>query len=167
MENFLEPTHCTEQEIQDKLSIDPNRRIFSYVWQKIILDRIISAAKSLGAATMNIGFFGDNLKFTLGSLDNKSSTQMDIMTLEDELDDTTITGVDAPFPSMCFINFIQGGLVEINSQMYYRNAPTCPSVVLKLYAPMPIAGTDLIIPVTVSASAKFSSQGADGEGNII
>lgn len=167
IQSFLEPTGLTEQQISDRLQLDTNRRIFSYVWQKRMLDRIMSYAKSLATPVLRIECLGDTILCKTQSLDNASTTQIDLLTLEDEVDDATLNDLVVPFPSMCFINFIQGGIVEISSELYHRRDDSRPSAALKLSGSLPVAGVDRPIEVTICSAGYFSPLHADNDGNII
>ena len=169
IESFLEQTSMTTQQIQDRIQIDTNRRIFSYVWQKRMLDRIMGFAKSLATPVIRVECLGDTIVCKTQSLDNASTTQIDLLTLEDEVDDSSLVDVVTPFPSMCFINFIQGGIVEISSELYHRvyAAGERPSSALRLSGSLPVAGVDRPISVVISSSGWFSPLHGNADGNII
>lgn len=156
MEAYLEQVRVTEQQIQERAAVDYNRRIFKYTWQKRVLDRIINYAKTLATPVLRIECNGSEICCKAMSLDNASTTQVTVLVLQDEVDDTSINGLVVPFPCMCFVNFIQGGIVEIESELYHRIDDTRPSATLKLTGSLPIGGTDLSIPITIYACGGFS-----------
>ncbi len=167
IEAFLENTAMSEDTVREKLKVKYDKRIFQYSWQKRVLDRIMIYAKSLATPVIRVEFMGSTILCKAQSLDSAATTQVDVVTLEDEVDDSTIKDLVAPFPAMSFINFIQAGIVEIESALYHRDDPNSPSCVLELKGELPVAGLDEPINICVRTAAFFSPLNQDSEGNII
>jgi len=143
--------YVTEQQVIERADINPDRRIFSYVWKKADLDRIIHWIKLLGTNVINFEFNGDSIDCVLQSLDNASTTKATVLTLEDEVDDNSLTNKTMCFLAQSLINFIQGGVVEVQSEMFMRRDTTRTAATIKFSALIPIAGTNQNVSVVTYA----------------
>jgi len=150
---FLEP-----EQVDSKLSPDISRRIFTMTFGKILLQRLFQYAKSLAANVVRIQFNGDTAKFQVQALDSARSTIIDLATLEDELDDTSIDGLITPFANQAFLNFLNAGIEEVDLEMYHRLGDS-NSAMLKITSSLAWGGDDGgEIPITINALGPFTSE---------
>jgi hypothetical protein len=149
----------SDTSMDTRIALDSSRRVFSYKFDKIILSRLLTYAKVLASPVLRILFNGDKACFQIQALDSTKSTEILLTELDDELDDTSINNLIAPFNIQAFLNFLCGEVEEIQSEVFHRRSEDVPSVVIRLNASVPIKGEDGgEIAVTICSAAQLASE---------
>ena len=153
LESFSEKS-LTPEELLEKMLPDENRQIFQLMWNKKELDRIIAYSKGVSLSVLNFEFSGNTAVCSFRPMENVSTYSIKVLTLDDELDDTSLVDVAMPVPVGAWMTLVEGGIEEINSVLYHRNSRT-PSAVMVLSGKLPIGGTDLSVEVKVWSAGKL------------
>lgn len=146
VEQFISNKYLTEEEFMNKIDVDENNRIFKYKIEKYHIGRLTSYQKALGANLLRIEFSNGKALFKILPSDQSTSTVIDFLSLEDELDDSSVNGV-TPYSIQPLLIFPTGGIEEINIEMYHRKQEN--TTVMKMFSNLHIEGSDETIPITV------------------
>ena len=152
IENVIDRRYIELDRMDGTLKVNKGKRILSCKMTKNTLDMIPHWSKQLSATVLNFEFNGDSAKCLIKSAENSSTHNAIIATFDDELDDTNLNSVGFSFPTSAFLTFLQGGLVEINAEIYHRDDAKS-SCVLILSGDLDIPETDLKIRCRVCSIA--------------
>lgn len=133
---------------------DTGRPIFEYTFKKMMISRIINSAKLLGSPSMRIIFEKDKASFIIQPLDSSNNTVVTVGAIEDELDDDSIENLLVTSKVQTFLNFLNAGCEEIDTEMHFRKTED-KSCCFKMSAEIPVSGTDLVVPFSIYSMMNF------------
>jgi hypothetical protein len=122
MHSHMKNSFITSSKAAHLMRPDYSKRIFTYKFDKKLLDRLQSASKALESATLYVMFEGQKANICIKPLDASDHTAVKLVTIDEELEDTSINKKFMSCWITSFLNFINCGAMEIEASIYRRKA---------------------------------------------
>lgn len=142
---YIQNPFLSEESFNNKVPC--GKRIFEKVLGKTILERISIYSKSLGSEVIKIKFDKTKAHFELSAGDGASPSVASVLSIEDELEETNISGYTS-IPVDPFLFCYGGGITELSMELFHKKKKEGEFIV-KLNGKLSIGGTDNIIPISI------------------
>ena len=151
--DYLNTPALSESDLATRIGADTNRRILSCTLNKMILDRITSGSKSLQCELLLVDFSDGKCTFKMSPADQNASMYIDLLSFQDELDETDLSGV-APFAIKSVQAMLYTGVDEIKVDLYHSVRGE-DILSMRFSCALQISGTDIKIPIEAWALAQL------------
>jgi len=156
LEKYLQSIKLDKEKVKE--DFNKSDIIHTIEWNKTILDRLLVYSKTLSSNSLKFVFMNDNIICKVQALDSESTTQIDLMTIEDCLDNSSLNGVSVSFPNGCFLDFMQAGIFNFKTSIFFRKIKGKDSIAIESSGSLPIPGLNKNIDVFIYGSSYLKKQ---------
>jgi len=149
LEKYLEKVKLEKSKVEETIVSTKDTLVFKMTWNKMLLDRLSIYSKTLSTPLIKFTFNDDySVTCKIQALDNESTTQIDLFSVSDGLEDDSLFNCYATFPAACLLNLTQGNVFEFECKLYSKKDGK-KSIVMRLDAKVLVPGTNKSIDVSI------------------